>query len=65
MDLGLPILPITLIGGNGILPFDLFNLIPGKASMIIHEPVEVTKYSLEEINTLMADVSDMISAPLK
>jgi len=64
-DLGLPILPITLIGTKEILPSNMFNLLPGNAQMIIHKPVDINKYSLEEINTLMKDVSDIISAPLK
>ena len=64
-DIGLPILPITLIGEKGILPYNLFNLLPGKAQMIIHKPVDVNKYTLDEINTLMKDVSDIISGPLK
>lgn len=64
-DIGLPILPITLIGEKGILPYNLFNLLPGKAKMIIHEPIYVNKYSLEEINTLMKDVGNIIAGPLK
>ncbi|MDO9184894.1 MAG: lysophospholipid acyltransferase family protein [Bacteroidia bacterium] len=65
MDLGLPILPITLIGTKDILPSDSFNLLPGKAQMIIHEPIFVTKYADEEINTLITDVSKVISSALK
>ena len=64
-DIGLPILPITLVGEKGILPYNLLNLLPGRAQMIIHKPVDINKYSLEEITTLMEDVSDIISAPLK
>ncbi len=64
-DLGLPILPITLKGEKGILPYHLFNLLPGKAQMIIHKPVDIHNYTLEGINILMKDISDIISAPLK
>ena len=64
-DVGLPILPITLIGEKGILPYNLFDLLPGKARMIIHKPVDVKKYALDDLNTLMMDVSNIISAPLK
>ncbi|MES2284944.1 MAG: lysophospholipid acyltransferase family protein [Bacteroidota bacterium] len=65
LDLGLPILPITLIGTKDILPSDSMNLLPGKAQMIIHEPIFVNKYSEEEINTLISDVSKVISSALK
>lgn len=64
-DIGLPILPITLIGTHDILPAKTFNLFPGKAKMIIHKPIDITKYSIEEIDKLMKDTSEIISAPLK
>jgi 1-acyl-sn-glycerol-3-phosphate acyltransferase len=64
-DIGLPILPITLIGTKDILPAKTINLFPGKVQMIIHEPIAITKYSVEEIDKLITDVSNVISAPLK
>ena len=48
-DLGLPILPVTLIGTKNILPSDSVNLLPGKVKMIIHEPVDIKKYSENEV----------------
>ena len=62
MDLGLPILPITLIGTKDILPSDTLNLLPGGAQIIVHKPVSVTKYADDQINTLIMDVSNIISS---
>jgi len=39
LDLNLPILPITIIGTRKILASGSFNLMPGKAKMIIHKPI--------------------------
>ncbi len=64
-DLGLPILPITLKGGKDTLPYSLSNIFPGKAQMHIHEPIDINKYSIEKIETMMEDVRNIISAPLK
>lgn len=64
-DLGLPILPVTLIGTKDILPTNSLNLLPGKVSMVIHEPIDIKKYSEEDVRKLMTDVSAIISKPLK
>lgn len=64
-DLGLPILPVTLIGTKYILPTNSFNLLPGKVEMIIHPPIDIKLYSEEEVKKLMGEVSAIISKPLK
>ena len=64
-DLNLPILPVTLIGTKDILPTDSLNLLPGKVQMIIHEPIDIKKYSEDEVRTLMNDVRNIISKPMK
>lgn len=63
-DLGLPILPVTLIGTKDILPTNSFNILPGKVKMIIHEPIEIKNYSPEEMTKLMTEVAKIISKPL-
>lgn len=65
IDLGLPILPITLVGTKETLPYNMLDVLPGTAQMIIHKPIEISKYSLEDIATLMMDVSEIIAVPLK
>ena len=54
LDLELPILPLTLIGTEAILPNGTARLRPGKAKMIIHEPIQTSEYSEDTIQELMA-----------
>jgi len=60
MDLGLPILPVTISGTEKILPAGTFNLFPGRARLAIHPPIEVTPYG-ENIDRLMGDVRNVIA----
>lgn len=53
MDLGLPVLPITLSGTEKILPPGTVNLFPGKAFMNIHKPIDIKKYSEENMQELI------------
>jgi hypothetical protein len=47
-----------------ILPTGTIDLKPGKASMIIHEPIDIQKYNEEHLRDLMERARDIISAPL-
>jgi 1-acyl-sn-glycerol-3-phosphate acyltransferase len=64
LGLGLPILPITIMGTKDILPTDTIAVKPGKACMIIHEPIEIHHYNEETIKDLMAMARDIIASPL-
>jgi 1-acyl-sn-glycerol-3-phosphate acyltransferase len=64
LDLGLPILPLTLIGTNKILPTNTLDIFPGKVTMIIHEPIDISKYNEEHIKTLMDDARKVIEKSL-
>ncbi len=64
-DLGLPLLPVTIMGTKDVLPAKTLNLFPGKVKMIVHEPVDINKYTTEELEKLMSDVRTIIEAPLK
>jgi len=63
MDLGLPILPVTITGTEHILPAGTFDLFPGRAGLAIHPPIEVTPYG-EDIDRLMADTRSAIAGDL-
>ena len=64
LDLELPILPITITGTKDILPTDTLDLRPGKANMIIHEPIDIRNYSIASIRELMEKARQIISSPL-
>ena len=53
MDLGLPLLPVTILGTRNILPKGPSDLFPGTARMIIHPPVSTEEYTKETMQELM------------
>ncbi|MEW6200954.1 MAG: lysophospholipid acyltransferase family protein [bacterium] len=61
-DLSLPILPVTIIGTEKILPPATMNLFPGRARMIIHPPVHACEYGKENMDKLISDVKETISS---
>lgn len=62
LDLGVPILPITIKGTRKILPSGSFNLMPGKAQMIINDPIDVSGYNDSNLEELIAHTRDLISS---
>lgn len=64
LELGLPILPISIIGTKNILPTGTIDLRPGKARMIIHKPIDITLYGEERIKELMDEAKVIIEEPL-
>jgi 1-acyl-sn-glycerol-3-phosphate acyltransferase len=64
-DLGIPILPVTLNGTRKIFPPDSLNLMPGKADIIIHSPVDITDYGSEKLTELIADSRAIIESARK
>ena len=64
LDLGLPILPVTIVGTRDILPPHSRDLMPGRAQLIIHPPVPVEGLGESDLADLMARVRSMIAEPL-
>ena len=56
LDLNLPILPVTIVGTREILPPDTVDLLPGKARLIIDEPIRVDGLDGKDIPRLMEQV---------
>jgi 1-acyl-sn-glycerol-3-phosphate acyltransferase len=65
LDLGLPILPLTIIGTNKILPADTLDLRPGKVKLIIHPPIGIQNQTEERIKELMDEARRVIVGPLE
>jgi 1-acyl-sn-glycerol-3-phosphate acyltransferase len=65
VDLGLPILPVTITGTRGILPPDSTDLRPGTARMIIHPPIAIEGTEKRDLAPLMDRVRDVIAGPLR
>jgi 1-acyl-sn-glycerol-3-phosphate acyltransferase len=65
-DLQLPILPVTINGTGKIIPTGTMNLKPGTAKMIIHPPIDITKYRKEEdLEKLIEDAKNVIANGLE
>jgi len=64
LDLGLPILPVSLSGTHKILPGKSLKLLPGKATITIHEAIDTAAYGHERRDQLMADVRASIQQGL-
>jgi 1-acyl-sn-glycerol-3-phosphate acyltransferase len=65
MDLGLPILPVTITGTREILPPDSMNLMPGSAKMIFHPPIETGSFSADQLPEVMALAKKAIQSSLR
>ncbi len=65
IDLGLPILPVSINGTDRVLPPDTFNLFPGKAEIIFHRPIDITPYTKEKIPELIEKVRTVIESGLR
>jgi 1-acyl-sn-glycerol-3-phosphate acyltransferase len=64
LDLGLPILPVTIRGTRAILPPDTLDIFPGRAELIIHSPIETGGVGDASLDELMEEVRSRVKAPL-
>lgn len=64
LDLGLPILPMTIIGTRDVLPPNSRDLRPGRARLVIHEPIPVAGLGEADVPALMDRVRAVIAGPL-
>ncbi len=64
LELGLPILPVTIVGTRKILPSDSLDLLPGKVRLIIDEPIPVDGLETTDIARLMEQVRGIFEGRL-
>jgi len=64
LDLGLPILPLTVTGTRDVLPANTSDLLPGSARLIIHEPISVESVTVKECQELSDRVREVIASSL-
>jgi 1-acyl-sn-glycerol-3-phosphate acyltransferase len=57
---GVPIVPISIIGANRIMPKRTLRVKPGRITMVIGRPVEVSGYSIETRGELIEKVRNTI-----
>jgi 1-acyl-sn-glycerol-3-phosphate acyltransferase len=64
VDLGLPILPLTVTGTRDVLPADTSDLMPGSARLIIHPPIPVEGLTANDCAQLSNQVREVIASAL-
>ena len=62
IDLGVPILPISIQGTRNSLPAKTIDLRPGKATIVIHPPISMENYTVEDLEKLMIEVKEIIQS---
>jgi len=62
LDLGIPILPVTISGTRAILPTKTIDIFPGRARMTIHPPVNISGYDNGSLKNLMTEVRNIIES---
>jgi len=65
IDSGVPIVPISIIGAGEIMPKRSLNVKPGRITMVIDRPVEVTGYTKETRGELIERVRNIIIGNLE
>jgi len=65
IDLGLPILPVTVVGTREVLPGGSWDLFPGRAKLVVHEPVDVTGHEPGDMSALIRQVRAAVESGLE
>ncbi len=64
LDLNLPLLPVTLLNTNKIMPSGTLNILPGRVKMVIHKPIDVNGFSESNMKDLIDKTRDQICSLL-
>lgn len=64
LDLGLPILPVSIRGTREILRPDTMDLMPGLAEIIFHPPIETAGTDIDKLPVLMDQARNAIQSSL-
>jgi 1-acyl-sn-glycerol-3-phosphate acyltransferase len=64
IELGLPILPVTVKNTRSVLPANSLNLNPAFVELVIHKPVCIEGYAEENMGELIQKVKDIIGIAL-
>ena len=65
IDLGLPILPLTITGTREVLPARSVDLRPGAARLMIHPPIPTDGLQAEDLSRLMETTKTVIASSLR
>ncbi len=65
LEAGVPILPVTVVGGRKILPKNSLRNLPGDMKLIIHKPIPVDEYTYETREKLVERVRKAIDKDME
>ena len=65
IDLGLPILPLTLVDTWKVHPSGTWEVHPGTVRLIVHEPVDVDGYDRSNLQELVQQVRAVVESGLE
>jgi 1-acyl-sn-glycerol-3-phosphate acyltransferase len=60
LDLGIPLLPVSIVDTKFILPPGTYDLTPGRATLVIHEPISSEGYDEGNLDELILKVRGVI-----
>ena len=60
LDLGLPIVPVTIKGSFTVMPKDTFFITPHTMEMIIHEPIDTAKYKADNLRDAATNMRALV-----
>ncbi len=59
---GVPIVPVTIIGSGDIMPKKSLRVHPGKITMVIDKPIDITGYTEETVDELIHRVYEVVAS---
>jgi 1-acyl-sn-glycerol-3-phosphate acyltransferase len=65
LEAGVPILPVTVVGGRKILPKNSLRNLPGDMKLIIHKPIAVDEYNYETREEIVERVRKAIEKDME
>jgi 1-acyl-sn-glycerol-3-phosphate acyltransferase len=64
LSMEIPVLPVSVVNTDRILPNKTLALFPGRASLVIHEPIDVAGYDSRSVDELVARTRSAIASAL-
>jgi len=64
LDLGLPLLPATVVGTRDVLPAGTRRLFPGRARLVFHDPIPTECLGDEDLPRLIDQTREVIASAL-
>ena len=64
-DLHFPIIPVSISGANGVLPKGGWHITPGTITMTIHQPIDTTNLTDDNLNEMIDNVREIVVKDVK